>query len=69
MLSNLRAHQAYLFEAISVAVWRPAACCTLLLANTVTAYLLQQIELLGHRDGHGLSPWSPTGNRSAKPMF
>jgi hypothetical protein len=37
--------------------------------NTVTAYLLQQIQLLAHRDRHGLSPWSATGNRSAKPTF
>jgi hypothetical protein len=34
-------------------------------ANTVTAYLLQQIQLLAHRDRHGLAPWSATGNRSA----
>jgi hypothetical protein len=37
--------------------------------NTVTAYLLQQIQLFPHRDRHGLPPWSPTGNRSAKPTF
>jgi hypothetical protein len=24
---------------------------------------LQQIELLAHRHGHSLSPWSPTRNR------
>jgi hypothetical protein len=35
----------------------------------VTAYLLQQIQLLAHRDSHGLAPWSATGNRSAEPMF
>jgi multidrug efflux pump subunit AcrB len=38
-------------------------------ANPVTAYLLQQIQLLAHRNRHGLSPWSPTGNPSAKPTF
>jgi hypothetical protein len=30
---------------------------------------LQQIQLLAHRDSHGLAPWSATGNRSAKPTF
>jgi hypothetical protein len=35
-------------------------------ANTVTAYLLQQIKLLAHRDRHSLSPWSPASNRSVK---
>jgi hypothetical protein len=39
-----------------------------MLVNTVTAYLLQQIQLLAQRN-RGLSPRSPTGNRSAKPMF
>jgi hypothetical protein len=39
------------------------------MANTVTAYLLQQIQLLAHRDSHGLAPWSATGNRSAEPTF
>jgi hypothetical protein len=34
-------------------------------ANTVTAYLLQQIQLLAHRDRHGLARWSATGHRSA----
>ena len=33
-------------------------------ANTVTAYLLQQIKLLAHRDRHTLSPWNPAANRS-----
>jgi hypothetical protein len=37
--------------------------------NTVTAYLLQQIQLLAHRDRGGLPPRSPTGNRSAKPTL
>ncbi len=37
--------------------------------NTVTAYLLQQIQLLVHRDRHGLAPWSATGNRLAEPTF
>jgi hypothetical protein len=35
----------------------------------VTAYLLQQIQLLAHRDSHRLAPWSATGNRSAEPTF
>jgi hypothetical protein len=35
----------------------------------VTAYLLQQIQLLAHRDRGGLAPRSPAGNRSAKPTF
>jgi hypothetical protein len=39
------------------------------LANTVTAYLLQQIQLLAPRNSHGLAPWSATGNRSAEPTF
>jgi hypothetical protein len=38
-------------------------------ANTATAYLLQQIQLLAYRYRHGLAPWSATGNRSAKPTF
>lgn len=37
--------------------------------NTVTAYLLQQIQLLPHRHRHGLPPWSPTRNRPAKPTL
>ena len=37
--------------------------------NTVTAYLLQQIQLLAHRGRRGLPPWSAAGNRSAKPTF
>jgi hypothetical protein len=32
-------------------------------ANTVTAYLLQQIQLHAHGDRHGLAPWSTTGNQ------
>ena len=35
----------------------------------LTAYLLQRIQLLTHRDRYGLAPWSTTGNRSAKPTF
>jgi len=38
-------------------------------ANTVTAYLLQQVQLLARRDRHGLAPWSTTGNRPAEPAF
>jgi hypothetical protein len=38
-------------------------------SSTVTVYLLQQIQLLAHRDRHGFPTWSPTGNRSAKPAF
>ena len=40
-----------------------------ILWNTVTAYLLQQIQLLAQRDCHGLAPRSATGNRSAKPTL
>jgi hypothetical protein len=35
----------------------------------VTAYKLQQIQPLAHRNRHGLAPWSATGNRSAEPTF
>jgi hypothetical protein len=38
-------------------------------ANTVTAYLLQQIQPPAHRDSDHLAPWSATGNRSAEPTF
>jgi hypothetical protein len=37
--------------------------------GALTAYLLQQIQLLAHRDRHGLASWSATGNRSAEPTF
>ena len=38
-------------------------------SNTVTAYLLQQIQLFAPRGFCGLPPWSPTGHRSTEPAF
>src|ERR1700677_4278907 len=35
------------------------------LLGALTAYLLQQIQLLALRGRCGLPPWSPAGNRSA----
>ena len=37
--------------------------------NTVTAYLLQQIQLFAPPGRRGLPPWSAAGDRSAKPTF
>ena len=49
-------------------------CCTYSCPQTnepdtsVTAYVLQQFQLLAFRDHNGLPPWCPAG-RSAEPAF
>ena len=37
--------------------------------NAVTAYLLQQFQLLAFRGRRCLPPWGPAGNRSAEAAF